>query len=96
MASLFAGLRRSRFLTGTSRDAFAAHAAAFLATLNAIHPFREGNGRTQAIFLALLADRAGFPLDLEKLDPPLFLDAMVRSFQGDASPLVRQIKILVS
>jgi Fic/DOC family len=31
----------------------------FLAVLNAIHPFRDRNGRTQLAFLALLAARAG-------------------------------------
>ena len=32
------------------------------------HAFREGDGRTQLTFFALLAERAGQPLDLEKLD----------------------------
>lgn len=55
MQRLFADLKRQRYLKGLSPDAFAAAAAHFLASLNAIHPFREGNGRTQASFLTLLA-----------------------------------------
>lgn len=71
-----------------SCEDFAQNAAHFLAEPNAIHPFREGNGRTQLTFLALLADRAGHPLDLDKLDPDVMLDAMVRSFNGDESAVV--------
>ncbi len=71
-------------------------AAAFLSTLNAIHPFREGNGRTQTAFLVLLAKRAGHPLDLEKIQSEEFLAAMVTTFKGDDTPLERQILLLTA
>ncbi len=45
--------------------------------------FREGNGRTQLTFFAMLADNAGHPLDLEKLDPDVMLNAMIVSFEGN-------------
>jgi cell filamentation protein len=96
MHELFAALRAQAFLHGRSLDAFADGASEFLATLNAIHPFREGNGRTQVIFLALLADRADHPLDLECLAPGPFLDAMVQSFSGNSAPLRDQVKMLIS
>lgn len=95
MKALFAGVAAKRLLRNLTLPAFAQEAAEFLATLNAIHPFREGNGRTQTLFLALLADQAGHPLDLEKLSPEPFLAAMVRSFQGDMKPLRAQIEYLV-
>jgi cell filamentation protein len=94
MRILFKSLARKKHLCGLSREAFAQRAAAFLTTLNAIHPFREGNGRTQTAFLALLADRAGYPLDLGKLKPKPFLNAMIASFRGDEGPLTRQIAML--
>ena len=31
--------------------------------LNAVHPFREGNGRTQRVFIEALAHAAGYNLD---------------------------------
>ena len=95
MAALFAWLRREEFLRRRSAGEFAKGAAHFLSELNAIHPFREGNGRTQLTFLALLADRAGHPLDLDRLDPQATLDAMIASFKGDERPLVLVIKRLV-
>lgn len=94
MDALFADLKRKRYLKGLSRDAFASAAAHFLATLNAIHPFREGNGRTQTTFLVLVAVRAGHPLKLEALVPERFLAAMLESFQGNEKKLAAEIRRL--
>lgn len=55
MARLFSDLERCNFFRDLGKDAFASNLATFLATLNAIHPFREGNGRTQLVFAGLLA-----------------------------------------
>lgn len=70
-------------------------AAHFLAELNAIHPFREGNGRTQLSYLTLLAARAGHPLALERMKPEAMLTAMVASFKGDEEPLAALIEGLI-
>jgi cell filamentation protein len=91
----FAGLKAKRRLRGLSADTFAVESAAFLATLNAVHPFREGNGRTQMIFLVMLAHQAGHPLDLDRVEPKSFLDAMVASFQGDTTTLAARIRSLM-
>jgi len=66
-----------------------------LAELNAIHAFREGNGRAQLTFFVLLANRAGYALDLERLDPDVMLDAMIASFDGDEIKLVEVIRKLI-
>jgi cell filamentation protein len=95
-AKLFAELRTRDYLKNLSAKEFAEHAAHFLAELNAIHVFREGNGRTQLTFFALLADRAGQSLDLEKLDPDAMLHAMIASFDGDESELTKVIEELIS
>jgi cell filamentation protein len=95
MRGLFDDLKAKQHLRGLSSDEFAREAASFLAMLNAIHPFREGNGRTQMSFLALLATWAGHPLDLERLDPEPFLTSMIESFQGDTGALARNIRGLV-
>ena len=95
MKGLFGRLKRDRFLRGLPAQEFARKAAHFLATLNAIHPFREGNGRTQTTFLALVADQAGHPLVLERLKPQAFLAAMIASFGGDEGPLAAEIHRLI-
>ena len=77
MRALFARLHGADLRRGKEAKAFAEEAAAFLAYLNAIHPFREGNGRTQLTFTALLAAESGHPLKLSRLDPARFLQAMI-------------------
>lgn len=91
MERVFGELRSNAFLAGRSFEDFAIGAASFLAELNAIHPFREGNGRAQLSFFFLLAPKAGHRLDLSRIRPQAFLAAMVASFAGDTRPLVREI-----
>lgn len=96
MARVFAWLKRRSVLKGQSRAGFASQAAHFLAELNAIHPFRDGNGRTQLTFLALLADQAGHRLDFDKLNRETTLAAMIASFTGNEGPLATLIYDLAS
>jgi len=96
LRSLFNDLKRRRYLRELARDEFANQAAHFLATLNAIHPFREGNGRTQMTFLALLADHAGHPVVLERIRPRKFLAVIVASFQGNERPLIDELRRLIA
>lgn len=96
MSALFDDLKKQRYFRNLTADDFAKKATVLLATLNAIHPFREGNGRTQTAFLALLADQAAHPIDLQRLEPEVFLKAMIVSFHGNEKPLLRQIERLIA
>jgi hypothetical protein len=48
-------VRQADRLRGLARDAFITALAGFLADVNALHPFREGNGRAQRAFFPSLA-----------------------------------------
>lgn len=50
-------------------DRFYAEASRTLADLNALHPFRDGNGRTQRAFLQLAANHAGWQIAWGGVDP---------------------------
>lgn len=90
---VFQALAERRFLADlTDKDDFAAAAAWFIAEINAIHTFREGNGRIQLVFLTLLARNAGFELNDRKLRPAEFLEAMIKSFAGDTATLAGEIR----
>lgn len=91
MNGLFGRLRADNYLAFDDFETFVGRAASFLADLNAIHPFREGNGRAQLAFMHLLAIKAGHPLDFARVDAAGFLRAMVASFGGDLDPLVVQL-----
>lgn len=95
LAELFATLRGENLLRQLAPDAFAAKGAHFLSELNAIHAFREGNGRAQLVFFAMLADNAGRPLEFARLDPERFLGVMIDSFQGDERALADEIHALI-
>ena len=95
MSGTFAELKKNRYLRDLPPETFATQAAHFLAALNAIHPFRDGNGRTQLAFTAMLAAHAGHSLALERLEPEPFLAAMIRSFQGNERLLADEITTLL-
>jgi cell filamentation protein len=91
MEQRFAAIPAENSLRGLRREAFAARAAEHICELNAIHPFRDGNGRTLRAFLDGLAAQAGHPLRLERIDPRAWNEASIRSFQvGDYEPM-RQV-----
>ena len=92
MRRLFQDLARERYYKDLDARTFAGKAAHFLAELNAIHPFREGNGRTQLSYLIALAERAGHPLTLEELDPMAILEATIASFGGNETLLADLIE----
>lgn len=50
------------------KEQFIKQSAFFVGELNVIHPFIDGNGRTQRQVLSLIAEKAGFQLDINKLN----------------------------
>lgn len=75
------------------KQEFAKRAAEHVSELNAIHPFREGNGRTMRLFLKTLAAKAGHKLDLRRINPDRWHDASVRSFKNqDYAPMEKLIE----
>lgn len=59
LTALFGELARENWLRERSAEKFAHGVAYYLAELNAIHPFRDGNGRTQREFIRELGLSAG-------------------------------------
>jgi cell filamentation protein len=88
----FAELGNPEALHTMPRRQFSGHVAHFIAELNAVHPFREGNGRTQLTFLVMLAEHAGYGFDTAKLDRDRVLRAMIDSFSGDEARLAALIE----
>ena len=95
MEKLFGWLADEGQFRDLAAAEFAGSAARFLSELNAIHPFREGNGRAQMSFLTLLADNAGLPFNAAALEPRRAMQAMIESFKGSLLPLERLILDIV-
>lgn len=58
--AVFEELQQEAFLKGLPPLPFAHRAGYYLGRINAVHPFREGNGRTQRIMLDQLAEFSGY------------------------------------
>lgn len=79
-------------LRGLSVDAFARAAGEIMGDVNYVHPFREGNGRTQLLYLEQLARRAGYAADLRRLDREVWLAASRHAQGADYAPMSESIR----
>jgi cell filamentation protein len=78
------------YLVGLDAVAFAGRAAWLLGELNAAHPFREGNGRTQREFIRQVAVNAGHYIDWRATTPEKMTKASQSSHvRGDTSLFTR-------
>lgn len=80
---VFDGLAQRNHLRGLPFEDFLGGLTDLLAELNQLHPFREGNGRTQRAFLAQLADDAGYLLRWTAMDPEENTAASRAALDGD-------------
>jgi cell filamentation protein len=95
-AEIFGKLREEGFLRGLPRDWFAGRLAYYLGEVNALHPFREGNGRAQRAFCRQLARDAGYTLGWQHLDPARNIEASAASLHGDPEPLRKMLDACIN
>ena len=85
LQKVLARLAKEHFLGGTDARGFCERAVYYMAEINALHPFREGNGRTQREFLRELAVEAGYELAWSLVTQEEMLAASIASFQEGGS-----------
>jgi cell filamentation protein len=95
-AVVFSALAKERYLRGLPREGFVDRVTYYIAEVNAIHPFREGNGRTQRAFFRQLSREAGWPIDWSDLDSDANVAASTASLRGSNAPLRRLLEPLIS
>jgi cell filamentation protein len=96
MDALFGSIHGVEAFAEKSRSEFLREAVRFLGDLNAIHPFREGNGRAQLAFLGLIGATASHPFAFERIDRNAFLQAMIESFFGRFEGLTAELSKLLT
>jgi cell filamentation protein len=84
---IFNKLERENLLKGLDVSSLSKRLAHYLSEINALHPFREGNGRVQRIFISQLSQSAGYQLDYSDLEQKQIYRAMELAFNGDESML---------
>ena len=83
----FEELAKDRYLASADLKRFAKRGAYYLGEINAVHPFREGNGRAQREFIRQLAVRNGYTIDWWQVSREQMVDASRQSFSRDEAGL---------
>jgi cell filamentation protein len=94
-AVIFRELHDEDCLRGLRHDMFVGRLAYYLGEVNALHPFREGNGRAQRAFFRQLARDAGFTLAWQHLDPVRSVEASAAIVRGDPEPMREMLRALI-
>ena len=87
---IFDRLGRQNYFKGLPHGEFVEEIVDFYCVTNNLHPFREGNGRTQRVFLTQLIYNAGYHINFADMDTDLLMIATIQSAQG-VTDLLKQI-----
>ncbi|MDP4094599.1 MAG: Fic family protein [Bacillota bacterium] len=87
LTELLEKLKSENCLVGLGMKKFSQRAAFYMAELNMIHPFREGNGRTIREFIRCLALKCGYAIDWSIVDSQKILNASILSADKILDPL---------
>ncbi len=78
----FGRLEKENYFKGISREKFVEEIVDFYQTTNFLHPFREGNGRTQRIFISKLIKYNGYNFNFSNINPDLLMIATIKAANG--------------
>lgn len=79
---IFNRLQKLNYFKGLPHNEFVEEIVDFYCVTNDLHPFREGNGRTQRVFLTQLIHNAGYHINFADMDTDLLMIATIQSAQG--------------
>ncbi|MCC8616306.1 Fic/DOC family protein [Xanthomonas vesicatoria] len=91
-AQLFRQLAREQNLRGLGADEFASRAGHYLGEINALHPFREGNGRAQRAFIGQLASDAGYAIAWDRVSRDDMTRASIEAYHSTPDRLSQLIR----
>jgi cell filamentation protein len=93
MNSIFAELERERWLESLNFNSFIERAAYYVCEINAVHPFREGNGRAIRFYIDVLSARTrGELFDWTLTSEDEYLQACVAGFGQDFGPMITLLR----
>lgn len=80
---IFEYLSKISYLVNLTDKEFITEFTELYCRLNYLHPFREGNGRIQRLFLSILLKNIGKSIDFSKIDADLLMIATIKAVSGD-------------
>lgn len=93
--TLFDELHNEKLLKDLPRGQYAQRLAHYYSEINILHPFREGNGRTERVFFSQLVAVARYRLAWERMDAGNNLRACIAAYEGDESLLATMLDQLL-
>lgn len=92
LSTLFHKLEREDYLTGLDADTFTERLADRWGELSAIHPYRDGNTRSQSAYITALAERAAHPIDWQSIDVDTLRIHRLQAVAGNDRPLAAYLR----
>lgn len=93
---LFDQGKSKNWFAGSSASEFAQLAGDFLIELNRIHPFREGNGRTQRLLLSQMALKVGHRIEWAGISESAMKHACIDGLKGDSGTMKKLLGLYLS
>ncbi|WP_320128139.1 Fic family protein [uncultured Sphaerochaeta sp.] len=93
---IFSRLRDDYYLKNLEREDFINDLAFYMGEVEALHPFRDGNGRAARLFFYQLILNAGHDLDWSLVDPDRLLEADIAAIDGDYQLLIDVLEEVIS
>lgn len=92
----FNRLKNQNFFKNLNLEDFVERITDFYCVTNSLHPFREGNGRTQRLFLSQLSLEAGYEMDFTKIDTDQLMIATIHAANGIDAYLKDTLREIIS
>jgi cell filamentation protein len=93
---IMGNLKKENVLRGLDKSKFIERMAYYMGEINALHPFREGNGRACREFLRQLSLNAHFVLDFSQTEKEDLLIADIEAFNGQYKSLIKILEKAIS
>jgi cell filamentation protein len=93
---LFGKLSKERYLIEAGKNTIPERLAFYLGEINVLHPFREGNGRAQRVFIEYLAESLGYHLDFSQVTDNEMIEASALAFAQDYSKMIEMFNRIAS
>jgi cell filamentation protein len=92
---IFGNILKENDLLGLNKSKFIEKMAYYMGEINALHPFREGNGRTAREFFRQLSLNAKYTLNFSKMEKEELLTADIEAFNGKYDKLISILKKVI-
>ncbi|MDT8452733.1 MAG: Fic family protein [Gammaproteobacteria bacterium] len=93
---IYTQLADEGYLQGLARSAFLERLAYYYDMTNRLHPFPEGNGRTQRLFIEDLAALNDMLIDWAEVNSWEIIETAIQAFYGNREPIYRMLDRIIS